>query len=45
MLFVLLYCAALLVILGHFTGWFARHNLEWVLMLAGVLAFPAVILL
>ena len=45
MLFALFYVVAILILVLHFTGFLARHNLEWlVLALAGAV-FPAVIYL
>ena len=47
MLFALFYLVAITILILHFTGFLARHNLEWlvlVLVLA-VAVFPAVIYL
>jgi len=45
MLFALFYVIAITILVLHFTGFLARHNLEWlVLVLAGAV-FPAVIYL
>jgi len=45
MLFALFYVIAIVILVLHFTGFLARHNLEWlVLALAGAV-FPAVIYL
>ena len=45
MLFALFYVIAITVLIMHFTGFLARHNMEWlVLVLAGAV-FPAVIYL
>jgi low affinity Fe/Cu permease len=45
MLFAFFYVIAITILVLHFTGFLARHNLEWlVLVLAGAV-FPAVIYL
>ncbi|HTJ95922.1 MAG TPA: hypothetical protein VL381_00500 [Rhodocyclaceae bacterium] len=45
MLFVLYYIVAITVLILHFTGWLARHNLEWLILILAVTVFPAVIYL
>lgn len=45
MLFLLYYVFAITVLVLHFTGWLARHNLEWVILVLAVTVFPAVIYL
>ena len=45
MLFFVFYILAIVILIGHFTGWLARHNLEWIVIVLAVLIFPAVILL
>lgn len=45
MLFVLFYLVAIAVLVAHFTGWLARHNLEWLVLVLAVAVFPAVIYL
>ena len=44
MLFILYYVAITVLIL-HFTGFLARHNLEWLILVLAVTVFPAVIYL
>ncbi|MFK8067192.1 MAG: hypothetical protein AB8D52_03010 [Gammaproteobacteria bacterium] len=45
MWFAVFYVLAILVLIAHFSGWLARRNLEWVVLLLGILVFPAVIFL
>ncbi len=45
MLFLLYYVAAIAILTLHFTGWLARHNLEWLILVLAVTVFPAVIYL
>ena len=45
MLFLLYYLVAITVLTLHFTGWLARHNLEWLILVLAVTVFPAVIYL
>jgi len=45
MLFILYYIVAITVLVMHFTGFLARNNLEWVVLLLAVTVFPAVLYL
>lgn len=45
MLFALFYVIAIAVLVMHFTGFLARHNLEWLVLLLAAAVFPAVIYL
>lgn len=45
MLFVLYYIVAIVILIMHFTGFLARHNLEWLVLVLAVTVFPAVIYL
>jgi len=45
MLFILYYIVAITVLVLHFTGVLARHNLEWLVLVLAVTVFPAVIYL
>jgi len=37
-------CAiAVIVLILHFTGWLRRNNLEWLVLVAAISIFPAVI--
>ena len=43
--FYAFYVVAIVVLVLHFTGWLARNNLEWIVLLLAVATFPAVIFL
>lgn len=45
MLFVAYYIIAIVILVLHFTGFLARHNMEWLVLLLAVTVFPAVIYL
>ncbi|MDO9451196.1 MAG: hypothetical protein Q7J21_11965 [Rugosibacter sp.] len=45
MLFILYYIIAITILVLHFTGYLARQNLEWVVLLLAVTVFPAVLYL
>lgn len=45
MLFALFYVIAIAVLVMHFTGVLARHNMEWLVLALAVAVFPAVIYL
>jgi hypothetical protein len=45
MLFILYYIVAITILVLHFTGFLARNNLEWLVLLLAVTVFPAVIYL
>ena len=45
MLFILYYVFALVILIMHFTGFLARHNIEWMVLVLAVTVFPAVIYL
>jgi hypothetical protein len=45
MLFALFYVIAITVLIMHFTGFLARHNLEWLVLVLAAAVFPAVIYL
>ena len=45
MLFALFYVIAIAVLVLHFTGFLARHNLEWLVLALAATVFPAVIYL
>ncbi len=40
--FVLYYIAAISILALHFTGFLARHNLEWLILALAATVFPAV---
>ena len=43
MLFALFYLIAIITLILHFTGFLARHNLEWLVLVLAIAVFPAVI--
>lgn len=45
MLFILFYLIAIVVLVLHFTGYLARHNLEWLIYVLAATVFPAVLYL
>lgn len=45
MLFALYYIVSITVLILHFTGFLARHNLEWLIYVLAVTVFPAVLYL
>lgn len=45
MLFLLYYIIAITILVLHFTGFLARRNLEWVVLVLAVTVFPAVLYL
>lgn len=45
LLIALYYVAAITILVLHFTGWLARRNLEWLVLVLAVSVFPAVIYL
>ena len=45
MLFALFYIIAITILILHFTGFLARHGLEWIVLVLAVAVFPAVLYL
>jgi hypothetical protein len=45
MAFYAFYVIAIVVLVLHFTGWLARNNMDWVVLVLAVATFPAVIFL
>jgi hypothetical protein len=45
MAFIGFYIVAIIILILHFTGWLAEHNLEWLVFVLAVGVFPAVIFL
>ena len=45
LLWILFYVTAITVLALHFTGFLARHNMEWLVLVIAVSVFPAVIYL
>ncbi len=42
MLFILYYLSAVTILVLHFTGFLARHNVDWLVLVLAVTVFPAV---
>jgi hypothetical protein len=34
---------AMIVVILHFTGWLSRNNLEWLVLVAAIAIYPAVL--
>ncbi len=45
MLLILFYVIAITILILHFTGFLARNNLEWLVLVLAVAIFPTVIFL
>ena len=45
MLFIAYYIVAIIILVLHFTGVLARHNLEWLVLVLAASVFPAVLYL
>ncbi len=45
LLLILFYVSAITILVLHFTGFLARHNLDWLVLVLAVSVFPAVIYL
>ena len=45
MIFYAFYVFALLVVILHYTGWLARHHLDWLVLVIAAGVFPVVLLL
>jgi hypothetical protein len=45
MLFALFYVVAIIILVLHFTGFLARNNLEWLVLVLAASVFPAVLYL
>jgi len=45
MLFILYYLIAIVILVMHFTGMLARHNVEWLIYVLALTVFPAVLYL
>ena len=44
MIFYIVYALAIVILILHFSGWFARRNLEWIVLTAPVAVFAVIIL-
>ncbi|PIX75161.1 MAG: hypothetical protein COZ38_07080 [Rhodocyclales bacterium CG_4_10_14_3_um_filter_68_10] len=45
MWFIVYYVVAIAILILHFTGFLARHNIEWLIFVLALTVFPAVIYL
>lgn len=45
LMWILFYVTAITVLVLHFNGFLARHNLEWLVLVLAASVFPAVIYL
>lgn len=45
MWFILYYVVAISILVLHFTGFLARHNMDWLVLVLAATVFPAVIYL
>jgi len=45
MLLALFYVTAITILVMHFTGFLARHNVEWLVLILAATVLPAVIYL
>ena len=43
MLFALFYVVAIAILIMHFTGFLARHNIEWLVLVLAADVFPALL--
>ena len=44
MVFYIIYAIAIAILGLHFMGWFARRNMEWIVLLSPVAVFAVIIL-
>jgi len=44
MIFYIVYALAIAILIMHFTGWFAKRDMEWVVLLSPVAVFAVIIL-
>ncbi len=44
MIFYIVYAVAIVILIMHFTGWFAKRDMEWVVLLSPVAVFAVIIL-
>ncbi|MFT5427010.1 MAG: hypothetical protein ACI9ZT_001959 [Gammaproteobacteria bacterium] len=44
MVFYIVYAVAIAILVLHFMGWFARRNMEWIVLLSPVAVFAVIIL-
>ena len=44
MVFYTVYALAIIILIVHFTGFFARRNMEWIVLVSPVAIFAVIIL-
>lgn len=44
MVFYIVYIVAIVILIMHFTGFFMRRNMEWVVLLSPIAVFAVIIL-
>lgn len=42
MLLIAFYVVAIIILILHFTGWLAKNNLEWLVLVLAAATFPAI---
>ena len=45
MALIAFYVVAIIILILHFTGWLAKNNIEWIVLVLAAATFPAVYLL
>jgi hypothetical protein len=44
MIFYIVYTVAIVILIMHFMGWFAKRDMEWVVLVSPVAVFAVIIL-
>ncbi len=44
MIFYIVYAVAIAILIMHFMGWFAKRDMEWVVLVSPVAVFAVIIL-
>ncbi len=44
MIFYIVYAVAIVILIMHFMGWFAKRDMEWIVLLSPVAVFAVIIL-
>lgn len=45
MALIAFYVVAIIILILHFTGWLAKNNMEWIVLVLAAATFPAIYLL
>ena len=45
MALIAFYVVAIIILVLHFTGWLAKNNMEWIVLILAAATFPAHLLL